>query len=242
MKFKSQIMTQASGSVGGTTFAHAKGGTMYQRARAIPVNPQSTYQVQVRNIVSGLSAFWSSVLTTAQRATWDMYGENVPVTNTLGDPITLSGQNWFIGSNTLVGQLVTKLGITLAPVTSAPVIFDRGTQPINGVPTYTAAGGLSLAFDASQSWTAETGAYLLIFQGRPRGAGRNFFKGPWRLVGAIAGDATPPTSPFTSINAAQLTALGWTVTAGENIATRVVLRRSDGRYSTGLVLPSDIAA
>jgi hypothetical protein len=240
MIFKSQIMTQASGSIGGTTFSHAKGGVMYQRARAIPVNPSSTYQVQIRNIVSGLASFWASALTQAQRDTWDMYAQNVPVTNKLGDSITLSGQNWFIGANTLIGQLVTKLTLTVAPITSAPTTFDRGTQPIDGVPTYSEASGLSLVFDDSQSWVDEDDAFLLIFQGRPRGAGRNFFKGPWRLVGVIAGDSvTPPSSPFV-IGAAQLTILGWTVTEGENVATRVVLLRADGRYSSGLILPSDI--
>ena len=40
MLFKSAAFTQASGSVGGLTFAHNRGG-MYTRARSIPVNPKT---------------------------------------------------------------------------------------------------------------------------------------------------------------------------------------------------------
>jgi len=43
MKFKSPILSQASGSIAGITFSHNRGG-MYVRARAVPTNPGSPQQ------------------------------------------------------------------------------------------------------------------------------------------------------------------------------------------------------
>ncbi|GAI14503.1 unnamed protein product, partial [marine sediment metagenome] len=60
------------------------------------------------------------------------------------------------------------------------------------------AGGptISVTFDNTLPWANETGAYMIKFQGQPQNPQRNFFGGPWRLMGDIDGCDTPaPSSP-----------------------------------------------
>ena len=94
MLIKSQLITQASGSIGGLVGSHNAGG-MYFRARTIPVNPGSAAQIAVRNIVAQLTAAWTADLTAAQRTAWQTYADNVPTTNRLGDSINIPASSAF---------------------------------------------------------------------------------------------------------------------------------------------------
>lgn len=238
--FKSQLVTQASGSVGGTTYAHTSSG-LYMRARSIPVNPNSGNQLQVRAALTALVTRWTSVLTAAQRAAWDLWAANTPYTNPLGDSFNISGQNAYIGANVPRQQAIDKLSLGIALVDAAPTVFDRGdfTTP---VPTWSEASGLSAAYTNTDDWAGEAESALLVYQGRPANPSRNFFKGPWRLVGAVEGDPTPPTSPLT-VSAANLTTLGYTITEGQNDWLAAVVVRADGRYSSRrLVGPTAVGA
>jgi len=196
--FKSQNMTSASGSVGGVTYTRTRSG-MTIRARANPVQPNSSAQLQVRNALTTLVNRWTEVLTAAERAAWDLYAANVPVINPLGDSVFITGQNWYIANNTPRLQADAKIsGSALGVVDTAPPIFDRGvlTTP---VPSSLSAGSdnVSIAYTNTDGWAIAEGGALLIYMGQPINDSRKFFKGPFRLVGAVAGAATPPTSPAT---------------------------------------------
>lgn len=196
---KSQVLTQASGSVGGLTYSHGKGG-MYMRSRAIPVNPQTARQLQIRDAMSMYSQMFLQVLTQAQRDAWDLYGANVLVANRLGDQIQLSGQNHYIRANVSrqAANIELSLNPVLASINDAPTTFDL---PIFAAPSaflVSSTTGILFDFDDTQAWVNDADNILLIYQGRPRSVSRRFFKGPYRLVGAVRGDATtPPTSPVT---------------------------------------------
>ena len=232
MKFKSEHMTQASGSIAGVTYARAKGGILYRRARAIPVNPQSPAQTQVRSALTSLVNSWITTLSTAQRTAWDTYGAEVLFTNKLGDPVPISGQNAYIGANVARMSADSKLGSTLGTITAAPTVFDRGDFTTPAVVSYAVATGLNMTFETGDAWVTEDAAAMLIFQGRPRNPSRKFFKGPWRLVGLIAGDSTtPPTSPHL-IGTATLMIEGFSINIGQRFSTRVVVVRADGRWSS----------
>lgn len=228
---KSQTWTAISGSVGGVTFAKSRQG-YYMRARTVPVNPASTYQQQVRAALTALVTRWTETLTQAQRDSWELFAENVPVTNPLGDQVTLSGQQWFIAANTPRAQLNSKFATSFSIADQAPAIFNRGDFTTPTFVNSTEASGIQIGFTDSDNWANEDGSELLVFQGRPGNASRNFFKGPWRLLTAINGDSTtPPTSPV-SVSAANCTANGYTVIAGEATSIEVAVSRADGRLST----------
>jgi len=152
MKFKSAIVTQASGSIGGLTAAHNKGG-MYLRSRATPVNPQTAAQVAIRNAMSQLTTAWQETLTAAQRDAWRTYAENVLLPDKLGEPRNIGGIGMYIRSN------VPRLQAGLARVDDGPVVFDQRTFT---APTVVLSEGgtndLQVTSNAGDDWVAETGA------------------------------------------------------------------------------------
>lgn len=218
MIFKSGLLTSGSGSVGGLTMSHNKGG-MYFRSRAIPTDPSSARQLQVRDAVAFLSQAWSQTLTQAQRDAWDQFAEAVTVLNALGDAIQISGVNHYVRANAARIAANAQLSPTV-PLTSiplAPAIYDLPMlNPISITPNIVAPD-IGVAFDDAQDWVNDDGNALMIYEGRPRNTGVKFFKGPYRLSGIIQGDSvTPPTSPV-SINSA------WTPGNGNLVKVRAVL-------------------
>jgi len=230
MLFKSQLVTQVSGSVGGTTYSHNKSG-MYQRARAIPVNPNSGHQITVRASLTSLVTAWANTLTEAQREGWNMWAANTPFINRLGDAFNISGQNAFIGANTPRLQTISKLSTAIAQVNDAPTLYNRGDFT---TPSFTAVelDTLDITFNNGDDWANEDGAAMLIYMGRPQNASRNFFKGPLRLLAAIEGDSvTAPTSPV-SVTYAECASRAYPLDGGTKIWIIAVVTRADGRYSS----------
>jgi hypothetical protein len=191
VKFKSAVITQASGSIGGLTASHNRGG-MYFRARAIPVNPGSPQQDGVRSAFSSLATAWTDDLTPAQRDGWNDYATNAIVTDVFGDERRISGINHFIRSNAL------RLQAGLAQINVAP-LFTTGVT--FGTPTIDAwdlaLQEIDIAYNPAL-WRTQTGGALLTFISRPQGTGITYFRGPYRFAGAILGDSgSPPSSPQT---------------------------------------------
>jgi len=110
-------VAQISGSVGGTTFSHNKGG-MYMRNRSNPTNPSSPAQLARRATLATLSASWQD-LTTGQRAAWTEWGRQNPGTNALGDSFLLSGQNSFVKLNSKI-LLDSASQIDTPPIIASP--------------------------------------------------------------------------------------------------------------------------
>lgn len=233
MKIKSQLVTQMSGSIGGVVGSHNKGG-MYLRARSIPTNPQSAAQANVRNAMSSLVTRWNDTLTAGQRDAWEVYAANVPKTNSLGDSILLSGQQWYLACNVprlrALNSGISALS-TIAVVDAAPTTFSRATLSPVSLPDVSAGTDeFDVGYDNSDDWADTDNGFLLIQQSAPQNASKNFFKGPFRLAAGIAGDtATPPTSPET------VTSL-FSLTAGQKLILRVVACNADGRTSPPQIL------
>lgn len=217
--FKSGLVTQASGSVGGLTFSHNQGG-LYMRARSIPVNPNTAQQQAVRNLMAQLVAAWNDDLSAGQRATWDLYAFNTPVTSKLGEPINLSGLNMYVRSN------LPRLQAGKARVDQGPATFNLGsfTAPTFSIDTANDEGDVS--FTDTDEWANEDDAFALVYFSRPFGATINYFKGPYRFANTIAGNSsTPPTSP------AAIT-LPFPVEAGQQVGLKFSVSRADGRLSS----------
>ncbi len=219
MKFKGTVIGQASGSVASLTFSHNRGG-QYIRNRAIPVQPGTPEQQAVKSILAQLSARWVTTLSEAERDAWDNYAAQVPLPNPLGDPRNVGGIAMYNRSN------VSRLQAALTRIDDAPTTFDLGdfTAPVFAAPS-AGAGTVSVAFTVEDDWVEETGAAMLIYASRGVNASRNFFKGPYRFAGLIAGNATtPPTSP-------QVITLPFPITATQAVFFRVRVTRADARLS-----------
>ena len=228
MIFTSPIITVGSGSVAGLTFAHNKGGN-YIRARTIPTDPNSPEQQSIRAFVGNLAGLWNSILTAAQRVDWNTYAANVPLLNALGQSRTVSGIAMYIRSN------VARLQASLSRIDAAPSVFTLGdfTNPSFGFDA--TADEVDVNFDNTDAWANEDDAAMIVWASRPQNDTIDFFKGPYRIAGLIAGDAiTPPTSPAAI-------AAPFTAVAGQRVFERIVVVRADGRVSLDFRGQSDAA-
>lgn len=218
MKFKSAMVTQVSGSIGGMTGSHNRGG-MYFRARSVPTNPNTPQQQTTRASLGQLAIAWR-MLTGINPILWDIYAANVPLTDPLGDPVTVSGINMFIRSNT------PRLNVGLPVVDAGPSSYDLGEVGALSVTNATEAGQtVDLNFTDTDAWVDEDDSAMLLYLSRPQGTSINYFKGPYRYAGMVAGDSsTPPTTPETI-------AVPFPIASGQKIFWRVNVTRSDGRLS-----------
>lgn len=228
MLFKSGLITQGSGSIGGMTIAHNAGG-QYIRARTIPTNPNTPRQQAVRNSMAILSTRWVEVLTQVQRDAWAVYAANVTKTNPLGDQINVSGLNMYVRGN------VPRIQGGLPLADNAPTIFDIGTFTDPAFTIDTASDELDLTFTPTDDWANEDDSAMEVFASQVQNGTINYFKGPYVFIGQVLGDGTtPPTSP------AAIALPGPTV-AGQRTFFRVNVTRVDGRLSGDFLGSADAA-
>jgi hypothetical protein len=230
MLFKSQVYTQASGSIGGVTYSHNRGG-LYTRGRSIPVNPNSNEQQTVRAAFGSLAQRWNNIVTQAQRDAWENYAALTPVTNRLGDELILSGQQMYIRCNTV------RVQAGVAEVDAGP------TAPGNTALTLITLSPVVTSFDVNYTntdpWAITTGGGLNIQTSRGQSPTINYFKGPFRFKEAALGNtATPPTSP---VNMSE-DAFGGAHVIGQRSYVRARAFESDGRISAEQIISAIITS
>lgn len=222
MKFKSSVYTQASGSIGGITYSRNAGG-MYTRARAVPTNPNTPAQQDVKAKLSNLAQVWSNVLTPVQRSGWEAYAAAVPVLDSLGEERPISGNAMFVRCN--MARLVAGLNYISIPPTTMTM---AGLTPPTIISATGSSGVLSIGITNSDAWANTVNGQLFVFVSQPQSQGVNFFKGPFRYAGRVPGAATPPTSP-------QAITSPFPFVAGNKIFARFVASNADGRLSADLI-------
>jgi hypothetical protein len=219
VKFTSQVVASASGSVGGCTYSRNRYGR-YIRLRSVPVNPASAAQVIVRGALATLVARWTSTLTAAERDGWTTWAINTPQTDALGQPIILTGQNAYIMMNTV------RIQSGLSVVDVAPVIYAGAVLTPPDVTVATASTEtIGFTFDNTDEWANAVGGALLVFIARPQNVSKLFFAGPYRLAGSVLGAAAPPASPQSIVS-------DFPFAAGQRIFVRFRAVNADGRIST----------
>lgn len=214
MKILSAIATRLSGSIGGLTGSHNRGG-MYLRGRSMPTNPNTPAQQGVREIFSSLTIQWSA-LTQDQRDAWALYAANVPVQNKMGGQSNITGANMFVRCN------APRLQAGLAVILTGPLEFNLGAAPI--------FSGLDLndAPSATVNVTrADTGpaGNVLLYTSRMFAPTINYFRGPYQFAGATS-FAAAAANPIAVAEAPSFT---WV--AGQRAFIRAVISYADGRLS-----------
>lgn len=209
---------QMSGSIAGNTHARNRYGN-YVRARTKPINPNSAAQIKARNIISTLTEIWTDVVTAVQRTSWKTYADNVPMKNKLGEVMHLSGFNHFIRSNAARYQYHPACLVVTAPVIwPLPAHDDTLSIDVDQAPQM-----LTVTFDNTRDWALEGLGLLLMYQGIPQNATRNFFAGPWHFWKGFHGSPAP-ASPWG-------TAPYYAVAVGQKVWLRCRISRQDGRLS-----------
>lgn len=207
------------GSIGGQVHSKNRYG-QYIRAKVVPVNPRSSAQSAVRNIMAAVSAAWSASVSAAQRTAWETYAAAITMTNALGESITLTGFNHYIRSN------VARLNIGQTRKDVAPTTLSLPpTDNVFAITASSAAQSISVSFGANQEWVSENSAAMVIHQALPQLASRAFFNGHFRKIGTIDGSSgSPLTSP-------QTVAVDFPIAEDQRQWVRARILRADGRLS-----------
>lgn len=224
-------IVQASGSLGGNTYARNRYGN-YMRARTKPVNPNSSSQQAIRSAMTQMVSRWANTLTAAQRTAWALYASSVGMLNRLGESVNLSGFNHFIRS----ASLRSYIGATI--VDAGPTTFSLPESDSTlAVSISAATQKLNITFDDTMDWCDLDEAHMAIFMGSPQSPTINFFNGPWKLAGTIDGDSvTPPTSPDANLDCP------FVATEGQKVWIYARITLDDGRVSSRFIASCTVAA
>ena len=185
MKF---LGVPSSGSIAGTTSSHNRAG-QYTRNRRSPVQPVGTgRRAFIRQAFSASSKAWQA-LTAAQQAAWTSYAASHPITDALGQSVTLTGHQMFVSVATSLQNCGQALP-TLPPASAS--VFAAG------VPTFTAvhAGAITVTPTGGGGATD----FLLYAFSAPVSAGVGFMKTFWQ-AGHVAGNSVGAIVATTAYNA-----------------------------------------
>ncbi len=222
MLFKPYLGDELSGALVDIVASHNKGG-YYFRERVTPANPNTIQQQVVRNTVAGLAGAWVSFLTQAQRDGWQVYADNVPLTNRLGDARHVSGMAMWIRGN------LVPVAYLFAARFNAPGQYNLGTFQPGAMDNATAAAQtVDFNFDNDKPenpWAREVGSFMVVFLSRPQKASIKFFRGPYRFAGAIQGTVGGAGSPFS-------VAAPFVFVAGDRLFGRTIVSYVDGRMTS----------
>lgn len=176
MKFKSQVYTEASGSIGGITYSRNSAG-MYTRGRVLPVNTNTARQQVIRNAMAAAQSAWLG-LTTIVQGEWNAYAAATPIRDRLGAEIYVTGRAMYIRQYVLRAQ-ASKAQIIAAPASAGIGVLNAVTAAIHGTScTVTPVSG--------GSWRTASG-FASVFCSLPKPVGRNFYAGPYQFLGVIGG-------------------------------------------------------
>jgi hypothetical protein len=135
MKFISSIITEASGSVAGSTYSRNANGA-YIRNRSIPTNKNTSAQKVSRARFATAAQDWRD-LNEAQRQTFADQAKNYPYKDKLGQTKTYTARQLNAKLNATLrqaglGNITTCLPpVPDVPVTKATVVADTGAGTIN---------------------------------------------------------------------------------------------------------------
>lgn len=199
------LVVDGRGKVGGHVLSKNRGGA-YMRTKVTPINPQTSFQTDVRARLTEFSQGWRE-LTANERTAWNSAVGNFTKTDVFGDIKKPSGINLYVRLNSNI-QLGGGAAITEPPaLTSAPPVVEPTATATAAVPS------LSIAYTNSPV-PADT-AYVIEATSQ-QSPGKSFLKNQYRVLTVLpAADATPENA------LAAYTARFGVLVAGQKIGVRM---------------------
>lgn len=177
------VVVDGRGKAGGHVFSKNRGGA-YMRTKVTPINPQTSFQAEVRARLTEFSQGWRE-LTETERAAWNTAVSNFTKTDVFGDIKKPSGINLYVRLNSNI-QLGGGAAITEPPVLStAPNTVEVTVTSDASTPT------LSAAFTNSPV-PADT-AYVIECTSQ-QSPGKSFLKNQYRVLTVLPAAATTPAN------------------------------------------------
>lgn len=211
-----------SGRVGSDVFSHNTHGP-YSYTWNPHIDADTSLQRHVRNTFASLAQNWLPYNPSWWRERWETYARNVPVINRLGQQITVSGFNAYIGVNTF-RKLINLYVIPLAPDNYTLGQLSPPSFRLS-LPPYTT---IRVRFDLSDPWRSNDNAGYGAFISLPQPPTVNHYTGPFRILGTAAGNSSnPPVGKRFNLPVAP--------TSGQSIFFRSRISEGDGRLSPPIV-------
>lgn len=210
-----------SGSVAGVTSSRNRFG-QYRRSRAIPVNPNSSFQGTQRARLAAAAAAWRD-LTSVQRAGWNDLASGFTRTNSLGETYNMTGFMCYVSCYANCAAAGVSV-LSDAPSLSTP------STPLTATITLTAAA-FSIAYTPTP---LGTGIRMFTYVSLQRSAGRAF-ENDFRLLQVSAAAAASPVNAFSAYQ----TRFG-TPVVGNRVF--VALRTFDTAFLSGPLITSAVVA
>jgi hypothetical protein len=175
-----EMIAALSGKIGGTVHSKNHYGN-FMRVRVKPTNPQTSAQVESRNVLKAAAQAWRG-LTDAQRGSWINLASTVSKTDRLGDAIKLTGSNLYVSAFKLL-TLCGESTLDVAPVQAAV----ESLTSISGAQT-TGTGALTLTFAPA----IPSGYSMVLEATKPLSAGVKFVKSNFRKIAVYSDSVTSP--------------------------------------------------
>jgi hypothetical protein len=174
-----------SGSQANTTASHNRAGQYYRNRRA-PVQPVGTgRRAFIRAAFGAASTGWAG-LAAANQAAWIAYANSHPITDALGQSITLTGQQMYVA----IGTQLLNVGGALPTI---PPVSSVVTSPVASVFTVTHLGVITVTL----AGTGSAADWILMSFSAPVSAGVTFMKTFWQqthFAASSVGGATYGTA------------------------------------------------
>lgn len=145
----------------------------YIRQKVTPVNPQTQYQSQQRQILGNLSGNWRG-LTEAQRDSWVAAAPSFPVTDVFGNSMVLAANALYIALN----KNLTNAGIATITTAPSPVSID----PFS-ITAFTGAAGTPSLNVTINPAALPSDTTLFVYATPNVPTGINFVKNRYRFIG-----------------------------------------------------------
>lgn len=181
MKIKwGMMMTDGRGKLGGQVASKNRSGA-YVRTKVTPVNPRTSYQSAVRQMLAIVSKSWDTLSENA-RTSWNAAADSGDWNRNdiFGDSRKPTGKNLFTSIN-LVSQRTTNTPILQVPRKAGFAVSNTSTftAGIGDIP-----GQLSANLVVQVSGDITTGTRFEVQATPPVSAGRFYFENEYRFISA----------------------------------------------------------
>ena len=206
----SALVSDMRNKLNGSVMSKNRAGS-YVRNKTTPVNPQTSFQQDVRQRLGALSSQWGA-LTNAQRLSFTSATPNFPYTDIFGDKKELDGKSLFIKLNSNLSNVGSPQILTAPSPVGVPVFIAEAISATQ------AAGFLDALELTVSGLTVPAGFALAVYATPPIKAGVSFVKNRYRYIGTATatGGAVDLLDLYTE-------RFGGAVANGQSIHVRVAL-------------------
>jgi hypothetical protein len=244
MKWRSSLVDELSGSMGGRTASVARGGIGYFRSRVIPRNPNTLLQSAVRAALSSASVYWNTILSEADREAWWDLAEGGQTGQSL---FTKANQAriYAVNSNRTVDSSGAYTELDVPIVTVPPESSATNLTTPSPIVIDDSANTLSVTVSQLDDWNAETvptdaASMLAVYASHQQSASRNSRQHPFQALGFVVRPEADPTIATPIVF--NLATHGFTTQAGKVMYLKFIAYTSDGRVSSAIITRVTITA